>query len=194
MSGAPAVFVDRDGTLIRELEHPPRLASDVDFVPGGPEALSKLARAGFRLVMVTNQSAFARGWLRFEEYVEVQRAIDAELARAGARLDAVYFCPHHPSAGAAPYRRACTCRKPGSGLLELAQRELGLDLARSWMVGDALRDLEAGARVGVRGILVATGKGAREAAKLSDAQRARTTLCADLAHAAGHVLAGAGKS
>lgn len=194
MSGAPAVFVDRDGTLIRELEQPPRRASDVEFVPGAPEALCTLGRAGFRIVMITNQSAFARGWLRFEEYVAVQRTIDAELARVGTRLDAVYFCPHHPSAGAAPYRRACTCRKPGSGLLELAARELGLDLARSWMVGDALRDLDAGAGVGVRGILVATGKGAREAAKMNDAQRARSTLCADLADAARRVLASAEKS
>jgi D-glycero-D-manno-heptose 1,7-bisphosphate phosphatase len=189
VSGAPAVFVDRDGTLIRERNEPPRRAGDVELLPGGAEALAQLGRAGFRVVMVTNQSAFARGWLRFEEHLEVQRALTAELARAGARLDALYFCPHHPSAGDAPYRRECACRKPRSGLLELAERELGLDLARSWMIGDALRDLQAGELVGVRGILVATGKGAREAAKLSDERRARTTLAADLAEAARLVLA-----
>jgi D-glycero-D-manno-heptose 1,7-bisphosphate phosphatase len=189
VSGPPAVFVDRDGTLIRERNQPPRCPGDVEFLPGGAEALGQLGRAGFRLVMVTNQSALARGWLRFEEHLDVQRALAAELARAGARLDAVYFCPHHPSAGDAPYRRECACRKPRSGLLELAERELGLDLARSWMIGDALRDLQAGELVGVRGILVATGKGAREAAKLSDEQRAQTILAADLAEAARYVLA-----
>ena len=107
----------------------------------------------------------------------------AMLLDAGARLDAVYFCPHHPSEGEPPYRRECACRKPGSALVRAAQRDLELDLARSWMIGDARRDLAAGAALGVRGILVATGKGAREAEKLSALERSRTLFAADLAQA-----------
>lgn len=179
----PALLIDRDGTLIREYDAPPRSASEVEMLAGGAAALARARERGFALVMITNQSAFARGWLRFEEFAAVQRAIDAELAAAGARLDAVYFCPHHPLEGEPPYRRECACRKPGSALVFAAQRELELDLSRSWMIGDARRDLAAGAAAGVRGILVATGKGAREADKLSALERSRTHFAADLAQA-----------
>lgn len=179
----PALLIDRDGTLIREHDAPPRSAGEVELLAGGAAALARAQARGFALVMITNQSAFARGWLRFEEFAAVQRAIDTELAAAGARLDAVYFCPHHPGEGEPPYRRACECRKPGSALVLAAQRELELDLSRSWMIGDARRDLAAGAAAGVRGILVATGKGAREAEKLSALERSRTQFAADLARA-----------
>lgn len=179
----PALLIDRDGTLIREHDTPPKHAGEVELLAGGAAALARAQSRGFALVMITNQSAFARGWLRFEEFAAVQRAIDVELAAAGARLDAVYFCPHHPLEGDPPYRRECACRKPGSGLVLAAQRDLALDLARSWMIGDARRDLAAGAAAGVRGILVGTGKGAREAEKLSAQERSRTHFAADLAHA-----------
>lgn len=189
MSGRPAVLIDRDGTLIKELDSPPRSASDVRMLPGAAAALARLSREGFALAAITNQSAIARGWLRFEEFLAVQRAIAGELDGAGVRLDGVYFCPHHPREGFAPYRRRCDCRKPGPALVERALRDLNADPARTWMVGDALRDLEAGARVGVRGVLVATGKGAREAAKMSPQQRAGIALVDDLAAAVEHVLA-----
>ncbi len=188
MSAAPVVFLDRDGTLIREREQPPRRAADVEFLGGSIEALAELRGAGLRLVMVTNQSAIARGWLRFEEFEAVQATLREALAREGVVLDATYFCPHHPSEGFAPYRRVCACRKPGDALLRRATRELELDLARAWMIGDALRDLAAGERVGARGILVATGKGEREAARLAPAKRATVRFAADLRGAARLVL------
>ncbi len=188
MSAAPVVFLDRDGTLIREREQPPRSAADVEFLGRSIEALAELRGAGLRLVMVTNQSAIARGWLRYEEFEAVQAVLREALARQGVALDATYFCPHHPSEGYAPYRRRCECRKPGDALLRRAAQEHGLDLERAWMIGDALRDLEAGARVGARGILVATGKGEREARRLEQAARAKLRLAADLRAAATLVL------
>lgn len=192
MSAAPVVFLDRDGTLIRERAEPPRSARDVELLPGCVEALASLRRAGLRLVMITNQSAIARGWLRFEQLAEVQRALEVTLATGGAGLDATYFCPHHPREGAPPYLRACGCRKPADGLLRRALAEFQLDAARSWVIGDALRDLEAGARVGARGILVATGKGERESARMTPEQRARFRRVANLREAAATVLADLG--
>lgn len=188
MSAAPVVFLDRDGTLIREREQPPRCAADVEFLAGAVEALAELRRAGLALVMVTNQSAIARGWLRYEEFEAVQAAVREALARQGVALDATYFCPHHPSAGFAPYRRNCECRKPGDALLRRAAKEFDLDLARSWMIGDAVRDLQAGQRVGARGILVATGKGQREAERLDPTARSEVSFAADLRAAASVVL------
>lgn len=192
MTLPPVVFLDRDGTLIRERAEPPRSASDVELLPGCIEALASLRRAGLRLVMITNQSAIARGWLRYEQLAAVQRAIEEALAAAGVGLDAVYFCPHHPREGAPPYLRSCSCRKPAEGLFRRALGDLGLDGARSWVIGDALRDLEAGERVGARGILVSTGKGEREAARMNATQRERFRRAEHLRAAAHLVLADLG--
>jgi len=183
VSRRPALLLDRDGVLIRELDHPVREPSQLELSPGAATALARAKQLGYALVVVTNQSAIARGWLRFEELDQVHHALQAQLTAAGAALDAIYLCPHHPSAGYAPYRRACACRKPGSRLVERALRERALDPERSWMIGDAVRDLEAADRAGVRPILVATGKGAREAAKLVGSLAERTQHAPDLAGA-----------
>lgn len=185
----PAVFLDRDGTLNREVEGALSRLEQLELLPGAAEAAARLCAAGHPLVVVTNQSAVARGWCTLDDV----RAVNAELTRrleaAGATLAGVYVCPHHPEAGEAPYRRACPCRKPDAGLLRRAAREHGLDLARSWIVGDAVRDLAAGRAVGARAVLVETGKGAREAARLTELGEPAPTVVADLAAAADLILA-----
>ncbi len=183
MSGIPAVFLDRDGTLHRELEHAPRTLAQLEFFPHVDDGLAALRRAGFALVLVTNQSAVASGDVSPDELTRLHTALAERFGLAGC-----YFCPHHPERGLAPYVRACPCRKPSSGLLEFAARDLGLDLARSWIVGDAVRDLEAGLALGLRAVLVATGKGERERARLPESIAARTRFVPDIAAASARIL------
>ena len=158
-----AVFLDRDGTLTRESDWVLR-PDDLELLPGAARAVRRLNEAGVLAVLVTNQSAVARGLLDEPGLAAVHARLDRELERAGARLDGRYHCPHHAQEGVGALRVECECRKPAPGLLLRAARELAIDLARSWIVGDAARDLEAGLRAGVAGVLVATGKGARERA------------------------------
>jgi histidinol-phosphate phosphatase family protein len=142
----PAVFLDRDGTVIADREY---LASPegVALLPGAGEAVARLNRAGLPVVLVTNQSGIGRGYFSAADYHAVHGRLVEALAAEGARLDAVYHCPHAPE-------EACDCRKPGPGMFERAARELGLDLAASFYVGDRLRDVEAGLALGGTGILV----------------------------------------
>lgn len=147
----PAVFLDRDGTLIEEVNYLRRI-DQIRVLPGVPDALRRLREAGFALVLVTNQSGVARGYFTEEDL----RAIHAELQTRLPRLDGIYWCPHHPEHGE---RVECACRKPGTELFERAVRDLDLDPARSWAVGDKAGDLEGAMRLGCRGILVRTGHG-----------------------------------
>lgn len=191
MSGAPrpAVFLDRDGTLHRELASALREPGELEFLPHALQGAAELASAGFALVLITNQSAIARGTAQLAEVQAVNRALAERMAAAGAPLAGIYLCPHHPDEGEAPYRRSCTCRKPAPGLIQRAARELQLDLARSWVIGDAERDLAAGAELGVRGVLVLTGKGLGERARLEQEGRTPEHVARDLLEAARIVLA-----
>lgn len=155
----PAVFVDRDGTLIEERGYLDRLDL-VALIPGAAEAIRLLRQSGFAVVVVTNQAGVARG--RFgEPFVEeTHRFLQAELSALGAPLDGFYYCPHHPEGVVPGYRQACRCRKPEPGLVERAARDLDLDVPRSFVVGDKWLDVELAARAGARGILVRTGYGA----------------------------------
>ena len=157
----PAVFIDRDGTLTEEVgyvNHPSRLR----LLPRSAEAIRRLNRAGVAAVVVTNQAGIARGYFTERMLEAVNADLVAQVARAGARLDGVYVCPHHPTEGAAPYRMLCDCRKPKPGLLLRAADELSLDLTRSVMVGDKSSDLAVAAKVGARSVLVLTGYGLGE--------------------------------
>jgi D-glycero-D-manno-heptose 1,7-bisphosphate phosphatase len=153
----PAVFLDRDGTLVEEhhyLHDPERVA----LLPGTAAALARLARAGFALVLVTNQAGVARG-LYGEEAVElVHRRLRELLAAGGVALDGVYYCPHHPDGLVAGYARGCGCRKPAPGMLEAAARDLDLDLAASYLVGNDPVDVGAARAAGAAPLFVTTGK------------------------------------
>jgi D-glycero-D-manno-heptose 1,7-bisphosphate phosphatase len=191
MSGArAAVFLDRDGTLLDEdgyLDDP----EGVRLLRGAARAVAELNDAGLATVLVTNQSGVARGMFDEERLAAVHARLAELLREKGAHLDLVLYCPHHPEHGAAPYRRTCDCRKPAPGLLLEAERTLGIDLARSWVVGDAARDLEAGRKAGVPNlVLVLTGKGSATATKLSPEERREVHVVADLPAAAALITAG----
>jgi len=156
-----AVFVDRDGTLIEEagyLSHLDRLV----FFPFTVDAVRQLNRAGFAIVVITNQAGIARGIVREAFVSEAHRHIEERLAAGGAHVDGFYYCPHHPHGIVESLRQSCDCRKPQPGLLRRAAEELDLDLARSYTVGDRWHDLEAGHAVGTRTVLVRTGYGAAD--------------------------------
>lgn len=154
----PAVFLDRDGVLIEDAGLLVE-ASRIRVLPGVAEALLGLRQAGFKLLVVTNQPVVARGLLTQQGVCELQGQVEQALAMQGAPpLDGFYFCPHHPKADLPEWRVACECRKPAPGMLLRAAREHAVDLARSFMVGDRITDIIAGARSGCRTILVRTGK------------------------------------
>ncbi len=153
-----AVFLDRDGTINEEVGYLSRL-DELKLIAGTPEAIRLINEAGMKVVVITNQSGVARGYFS-EDFVEtVHRRINEILREQGARIDRFYFCPHHPVYGNGPYKIACSCRKPESGLFLRASEELDINLSRSYVVGDMLKDIDAGKRVGARGVLVRTGYG-----------------------------------
>jgi D-glycero-D-manno-heptose 1,7-bisphosphate phosphatase len=157
-TSAPAVFLDRDGVLIEDVELLTE-ASQIRLLPGVAQALAALKEAGFLLPVVSNQPVVARGLLDESEVAALQQEVASRLILEGApALDGFYFCPHHPQATLPAYRLTCECRKPRPGLLLRAAANHGIDLAASFMVGDRPTDLIAGARAGCRTIWVETGK------------------------------------
>ena len=159
--GRRAIIMDRDGTLCDEVgyvNHVERLQVPARSVA----AVRRANEAGFQTVVVTNQAGVARGYFDESLVLDVHDRLREVLEDGGARLDGVYYCPHHPEVGAAPYRRTCACRKPGTGMLERARDEMGIDLARSFMIGDTIKDVEAGERAGAATVLVRTGYGRGE--------------------------------
>lgn len=149
----PAVFLDRDGTLIREVGYLCR-PEQIELLDGAAAALRALRAAGFAAVVVTNQSAVARGWLGEAALGEIHRVFQDRLAEQGARLDGIYYCPHHPSEGSGAYRVDCACRKPNPGMVLRAAQELGLDPKFSYVVGDQPVDHELAVRVGAIPVMV----------------------------------------
>jgi len=153
-----AVFLDRDGVLVYDRDQIMR-TNDFQLIPGVPEALGRLASAGFKLVVVTNQPIVARGNLTERGLADLHRwLVDHIVSLGGPRIDLVKACPHHPNANVDAYRRKCRCRKPGPALLEFAARDLRLDPAQSWLIGDRPSDIAAGRQFNVRTILVESGR------------------------------------
>ncbi len=149
----PAVFLDRDGTIIEDVGYLDSI-DRIAWFPWSVDAIRALNRSGFPVVVVTNQSGVARGYFAEELVQAAHQAIDAHLAAGNARIDAYYYCPHHPAGTVAAYRRECDCRKPAGGLIAQAARDLRLNPARSVVVGDAWSDMGAARAVGARGVLV----------------------------------------
>ena len=155
-----AVFIDRDGTINEEKEYLYR-TDEFTFIPGAPQAIRLLKEAGYLVIVVTNQSGVARGYYTEEDVHLLHRHIAALLEQSGARVDAWFYCPHHP-AGRGSYALPCSCRKPLPGMLMQAAARYDIDLESSIMIGDKLVDVEAGAAAGCRSILVRTGYGSEE--------------------------------
>ena len=149
-----AVFLDRDGTINADTGYVAR-PDEVRLLPRAPEGLKALAAAGYALVIVSNQSGIARGMMTPEQADAVEARVLELLRQHGAVVEAAYRCPHLPEGRIAAYAIDCECRKPKPGLILLAARERGYDLARSWTIGDSARDVEAGLAAGTRAILIA---------------------------------------
>ena len=153
-----AVFMDRDGTLNEEVGYLSRLDALV-LIPGAGEAVRRINESGMKAVVVSNQSGIARGYFT-EAFVEsVHDLLNRMLREQGAHIDRFYFCPHHPVHGNGPYKIQCDCRKPEPGLLLRAAEELDIDLGRSYLIGDMLKDIDTAKKVGAKGVLVRTGYG-----------------------------------
>jgi histidinol-phosphate phosphatase family protein len=151
-----AVFLDKDGTLIKDVPYnvDPTL---IQLMDGAGEALRRLHGAGYKLIVVSNQSGVARGLFPESALCAVRDRIRGLLATYGVSLDGFYYCPHHPDGSVPEYAVECACRKPAPGLVLRAAAEHGVDVARSWFVGDILNDVEAGRRAGCRTILLDNG-------------------------------------
>jgi len=174
----PAVFLDRDGTINREVEylHDPE---QFEFLPNAVEGLSKLTEAGFRIVVVTNQAGIGLGYFTKEDFYRVNRAMFQGLTSSNVIIDRIYFCPHS-------LREDCPCRKPRTGLVEQAATDLNLNLSLSYFVGDKSSDILCGKRVGMSTIRVTTGHGERSEIEPD-------YIASDLVDAAHQILAHAGK-
>lgn len=153
-----AVFLDRDGTINEEVDFV-RSPDELRLIPGAPKAIGALNRAGLVTCVISNQAGVARGYVSERTLADIHRKLESDLLAGGATVDRIYYCPHHPQKGLPPYNVTCECRKPAPGMLHAAARDLGIDLARSYVVGDRIVDVQVAHAVGARGILVLTGYG-----------------------------------
>ncbi len=150
----PAAFLDRDGVLVRDTGYVYRI-EDLDILPGVPEGLKLLHDHGYLLIVISNQAGVARGYYTTEDvdrfHAEMQKCLEKQL---GFALDGIYYCPHHPEGSVFEYAITCSCRKPGTALIEKAAQDFAIDWERSIMVGDRASDIECGMRAGVVGIQI----------------------------------------
>ena len=173
------VFLDRDGTLVHDVGHGHRL-EDYRLLPGVIEALQLLKAAGFRFAIVTNQSGIGRGIFTEADFERFQDRLFADLIAGGIDVEATFMCPHLPDAG-------CACRKPSPDSLFQARERFGVDLARSWMIGDHANDVRLAANAGCNGILLLTGHGEEEQHRI--AAKPVAAIVDDLLAAARHITA-----
>lgn len=164
-TAAPAIFLDRDGTLNMEVDRVKK-AEELEIIEGVWNAVRMVNHSSYRCVVVTNQPVVARGECSVDELRNIHNKLETVLGRHGAYLDAIYYCPHHPHAGydgeVKDLKIECSCRKPAAGLIEQASREMNLDLARSWLIGDSTVDVRTARNAGLRSIIVETGYSGRD--------------------------------
>ncbi|MBP7775782.1 MAG: HAD family hydrolase [Acidobacteria bacterium] len=182
----PAVFLDRDGTINEDVGYLSELPH-LTLYPWAIDAVRLLNRAGYLVVMVTNQGGIGRRMIRREFVDELHAVIDRRLSAGGGAVDGWYYCPHHPEALVDELRVVCGCRKPAPGMALDAARDLGIDLARSWVIGDKWSDVQMLTRIGGRGILVRTGWGQLEEGLRPEGQPV-DAICESLAGAVAHLL------
>lgn len=185
MSGSRcAVFLDRDGVLLKE-KHYLSSPENVELFPNAANAVRMLREFDFLTIVVTNQSAIARGLITEEQLQDIHLELEKQLKKAAnIALDDILVCPHHPSKGIAPYRSKCSCRKPEPGMLLAAQKKFDLDLTKSFLIGDKRTDIEAGKRVQCFSILVRTGYGEEELVKWPKGAPKPDAVCQDVYAAA----------
>lgn len=157
----PAVFLDRDGTVSEEVGYVNHVGR-FRLLPRAAQGIRRINESDYLAVLVTNQAGVARGYFKESLVIAVHERLEELLAKNGAHLDGIYYCPHHPTAGEPPYRQDCDCRKPKPGMVLAAQRDLNIDVAQSFMVGDKHSDITFAQSVGMQGVLVKTGYGLGE--------------------------------
>ena len=176
-----AIFLDRDGTInVNRADHVKSLDEFV-LLPGALAAIEQLAQTSLAIILISNQSVINRGLTSTQTVQAINQHLQDTVHAHGGRLDAIYICPHTPDEN-------CRCRKPRPGLLLQAQREHDIDLAHSYLVGDAVTDVELAQATGCRPVLVLTGRGAAHAQKLTELQRRHTYICHNLKEAAAWIL------
>jgi D-glycero-D-manno-heptose 1,7-bisphosphate phosphatase len=188
---AAAVFLDRDGTMVRDVGYLSR-REDLAWFPYTVEAVRLLNRAGFVVVVTTNQGGIGLGFCTDEFVRRTHEQMSAHIAAGGGRVDAWFYCPHHPRARTEALRAACACRKPAPGMVHQAEQQLGIDLTRSFVVGDKRADLAMARAAGVRGVLVRTGYGELEVARHDGRVPDAAFVAADLMEATSWILGQAG--
>ena len=154
----PAVFLDRDGTINEQMgyiNHESRFV----LLPGVAEAIRLLNRNGYLSIVVSNQSGVGRGYFPVDLVYKLHDKMESELKKQDAVLDRIYFCPHYPGGSVVEYDKSCTCRKPGTGLIDQAVEDFPIDLAASYVIGDRCSDIKMAHRAGIKGVLVKTGYG-----------------------------------
>ena len=187
----PAVFLDRDGTMVQDVGYLSRL-EDLHWFPWTIEAVRLLHRAGFLLCVTTNQSGIALGFCTDAFVRRVHEEMSAAIEAAGGRIDGWFYCPHHPEAAIDALRMECECRKPRPGLVRQAQERFDIDLTRSFVIGDKAADVGLAESVGARGILVRTGYGESELVRHNGRAPGTAHVATDLLGAATWILAEAG--
>jgi mannose-1-phosphate guanylyltransferase / phosphomannomutase len=156
-----AVFLDRDGVINEDVDHLHKVA-DLRILPGVGKAIRALNQQGYLVIVISNQAAVARGITTVREVEEVHDEMRMRLAQENARIDAFYYCPHHPDGSVEEYAVKCECRKPAIGMIDNALEDFDIDLAQSFLVGDKTGDILTGMRAGLKTILVRTGYAGRD--------------------------------
>lgn len=170
----PAIFLDRDGVIIENRDRYVRSLDEVAFIDGALRSLAVATDSPYQFVIVTNQAGVGHGLIKLDDAHTINNFVRETVNQHGGRIDGAYICPHTPADG-------CPCRKPLPGMLLNATRDLNIDLSRSWMIGDALTDLQAGSAAGARSLLVLTGRGT-EQRELANGYPVFDNLAAALAH------------
>jgi D-glycero-D-manno-heptose 1,7-bisphosphate phosphatase len=183
-----AIFLDRDGTINHEAEYLGDV-KDLKLLPGAAEGIKILNNAGFLVIIISNQSGIARGYYTIEDMEKVNAELYRRLAKKGARIDAFYYCPHHPSGSVPQFAIHCACRKPAPGMFVQAIEEHNIDPTQSYAAGDRQRDLIPAINSGCKGILVQTGYGKKEQKDLLINPETKTNIkiCKNLKEAAGWI-------
>lgn len=180
------VFLDRDGTIIEEIDFLSN-SSDLQLIPSSAEAIRALNTLGIQTFVITNQSGIARGYFDEPKLQKIHKQLTECLRNEHAYLDAIYYCPHHIEGTIRRYRVECRCRKPKTGMLERAVRDFGIDLRKSFVIGDKMTDIQTGKNAGARSILVLTGYGNDELDRLSRNKITPDYVANDLLDAVGYI-------